>query len=264
MFAGAFLIVAILLNVASAHDTWLLPNRFEVAPNERVTLDLTSGMAFPENETGPKRERVESAKARLAGRTYDIPDIAPAAKSLVFTATLPEAGVAALWVQLPPKSIELKPEQVSEYLEEVDAPDAVQKQWREMKPPRWREFYTKHQKTFVRVGNAETDSSWAEPVGTALEIVPEQDPTAVREGEDFAVRVLKNGKPYADFALNALAAGEKKGETRRTDANGRIVFRLHKATTWLLRGTDLRKSTRDDADWESDFVTLTFQAKPKP
>lgn len=263
VFAGALLIVAILANVASAHDTWLLPSRFEVAPNERVTLDLTSGMAFPENETGPKRERVENAKARLAGRTFDIPDIAPAAKSLVFTATLPEAGVAALWVQLPPKSIELKPEQVEEYLEEIGAPESVQKEWQETEPQRWREFYTKHQKTFVRVGDPQSDRSWSEPVGTGLEIIPERDPTALREGEEFVVRVLKNGKPHADFALNAVAAGGKKGETRRTDANGRAVFRLNKAGAWLLRGTDLRKSTRDDADWESDFVTLTFDAKAK-
>jgi uncharacterized GH25 family protein len=75
--------------------------------------------------------------------------------------------------------------------------------------------------------------------------------------------VLKNGAAHVDFALNALAAGERKGETRRTDANGRVLFRLPRPGAWLLRGTDLRKSGRADADWESDFVTLTLEAKPK-
>ena len=254
-----------LTNVARAHDTWLLPDRFEVAAKESVTLNLTSGMAFPALETGPKRERVEAALCRLVGRTFDIADILAGPKSLIFRAELPEPGLATFWIKLPPKSIELKPEQVEEYLEEIDPPAAVRKQWAEEKEPkRWRELYSKHTKTFVRVGEPSTaDKSWAEPIGIALEIVPEKDPTALRAGEDFPVRVLRNGAPFADFALNAVAAGETKGETRKTDAAGRVAFRLAKAGRWLLRGTDVRKSTQPEADWESDFTTLTFEVKPK-
>lgn len=250
--------------VASGHDTWLLPDRFQVAPRQAVTVDLTSGMAFPELETGPKRERVESAKCRLAGRTFEIDDITAGAKALIFKTELPEPGIAALWVKLPPKSIELKPEEVEHYIDEIGASAALRKQWTEMEPKRWRELYAKHQKTFVRVGQPAGDRSWAEPVGSALEIVPDSDPTEVRAGDDFAVRVLKNGKPHAAFALNAIAAGQTKGETARTDAEGRVTFRINKAGPWLLRGTDLRKAAREDADWESDFVTLTFKAKAKP
>lgn len=44
---------------------------------------------------------------------------------------------------------------------------------------------------------------------------------------------------------------------------GRVVFRFDKAGKWLLRGTDVRKSTRTDADWESDFATLTLEVKAK-
>jgi len=249
--------------VASAHDTWLLPDRFEVAAKQTVTLDLTSGMAFPALETGPKRERVEAALCRLAGQNSDISDISAGPKSLVFKKELSNAGIAAVWVKLPSKSIELKPEQVQEYIDEIDAPASLKKQWEEMKPQRWRELYTKHTKTFVRVGDPKADRSWAEPIGQALEIVPEKDPTALRAGDELSVRVLKNGAPFSDFSLNAVAAGETKGETRKTDSAGRVVFHLSKAGAWLLRGTDVRKSLKADADWESDFATLTLEVKPK-
>ncbi|PZR71005.1 MAG: hypothetical protein DLM73_16825 [Chthoniobacterales bacterium] len=256
---------AALATSAAAHDTWLLPDRFEVAPKTLVTLDLTSGMAFPALETGPKRERVETARCRLAGRIFEIEDISAGPKSLVFKAPLPEAGLATLWVKLPPKSIELKPAEVQEYLDEIDAPASLKKEWAEMKEPRrWRELYTKHPKTFVRVaGEAPADRSWTEPVGMALEIVPEKDPTMLREGDDFPVRILKNGAPFPSFSLNAVAAGETKGETRKTDSAGRMVLRFNKAGRWLLRGTDVRKSARSDADWESDFATLTLEVKQK-
>lgn len=248
---------------AHGHDTWLIPDLFAVAPKAMVTLDLTSGMAFPALDVGPKRERVESAKCRLAGQIFDISDISAGPKSLVFKAELPTPGIAALWVKLPPKSIELKPAEVQEYVDEIDAPASIRKQWSEMKPQRWREIYTKHPKTFVRVGEPAADRSWAEPVGMALEIVPETDPTVLREGDELGVRVLKNGAPHAGFSLNAVAAGETKGETRKTDSSGRVVFRLNKSGPWLLRGTDVRKSTKPDADWESDFATLTLEVKQK-
>lgn len=248
-----------LLATAFAHDTWLVPDKFKVAPKTTVTLDLTSGMEFPKLDVGPKPERVESAKCRLAGRTVDVTDRSAAANSLQLKAELAEPGVATLWVKLPPKALELKPEEVEHYLEEVSPPEELRKQWAEMNPKRWRELYAKHQKTFVRVGQPQSDTSWREPVGTFLEIVPEKDPTAVKAGDEFPVRVLKDGAPLAGFSLNAVAANQTKGETGQTDADGRVTFRLAKAGAWLLRGTDIRKSTKPDSDWESHFVTLTLE-----
>lgn len=249
---------------AQAHDTWLIPDRFEVAPKTTVTLDLTSGMAFPALEVGPKRERVQSAQCRVGKQTLEITDISAAAKSLVFKVELPENGVGTFWVKLPAKSIELRESEVQEYLDEIAAPESIRKEWAEMqKPRRWRELYTKHPKTFVRVGAPEGDRSWADPVGQELEIIPEKDPTRLQVGDELPVRILKGGAPHKDFAVNAVAAGETKGETRKTDSEGRVVFRFGKAGQWLLRGTDVRKSTKANTDWESDFTTLTLEVKAK-
>lgn len=249
---------------ARAHDTWLMPDHFEVAPGATVALDLTSGMEFPKLETGPKRARVQSAQYRLAGETVKIDDITEGKEALRFVAEPAAAGIATFWVVLPAKEIELKPDEVKHYLDEIDAPPALRTEWEEMKLPRWRELYTKHQKTFVRVGTPPADDrAWSGPVGLALEIIPETDPTAVRVGDQLAVRVLKNGKPSSGFALNAVAGGEAKGETTRTDSEGRARFAITKAGPWLVRGTDVRKSSRPEADWESDFSTLTFEALPK-
>jgi uncharacterized GH25 family protein len=249
---------------AAAHDTWLIANRTEAAPGAIVTLDLTSGMAFPAPEVAPKRERVGSALCRLAGRTFDITDVSPVGKSLQFKTKLADEGIATLWIKLPPRNIELKPEQVKEYLDEVSAREALRRQWAEMKEPRrWRESYRKHPKTFVRVGEPKSDQSWKEPVGMLLEIVPENDPTALQVGDEFIVRVLKDGRPFADFALNAVSEGETKGETRTTDVTGRLAFPMTRAGRWLLRGTDIRKSDKPETDFESDFATLTFEVTAK-
>lgn len=262
-FFLALTVAALLGRSARAHDTWLIPDQFGLAPKSTVTLDMTSGMEFPKLDVAPKPERVQSAQCRLAGKKFDITDKSAAPNSLQFKAELADVGIATFWVKLPPRSLELKPDQVKEYLDEVDAPEALRRQWAEMKEQRWRESYTKHPKTFARVGEPQSDRSWAEPAGMFLEIVPEKDPTALKAGDDFPVRVLKDGQPFADFSLNAVGAGEPKGESRKTDSDGRVSFRLNKDGRWLLRGTDIRKSNQPDTDWESDFTTLTVEAKPK-
>lgn len=247
------------LSITFAHDTWLIPDRFQSEPGTIITFDLTSGMEFPELDVGPKPERIESVRCRLDGKTIDLSEFAAGAKSLQIKAKLAQQGVGTVWVKLPPKSIELKPEEVKHYFEEINPPQSVREQWAAAKEPkRFREVYTKHPKTFVRVGDAKADASWREPVGMFLEIIPEIDPTRLKIGDDFAVHVLKDGKPFADFSLGIVAGGEAKGAIQKTDAAGRASFKLDKAGRWLLRGTDLRKSTKQDVDWESHFTTLTI------
>jgi uncharacterized GH25 family protein len=255
-------LLALTLSIpALAHDTWLLARPSTARPGAEVVLELTSGMAFPAPETAIKPDRVARAGVRLAGTTSDLEGRRSAAKFLQFKAQPAKPGVATLWVGLAPKSIELKPAEVKEYLDEIGAPEAVRKAWREQNPQRWRELYTKHAKTFVRVGQPAGDRSWGEPVGLALEIVPEKDPTALRPGEDLPLRVLLQGKPVPSFSVALVRQGEAHGLLKTTDAQGRVAFPIAKAGRWLLRATDVRRSSKPGADWESDFATLTFEVR---
>jgi uncharacterized GH25 family protein len=256
------LLVSTLAAPVLAHDTWLLPRSTAIASGGTVTLELTSGMVFPKNETAIKPDRVARAGVRLAGETSVLEDRRSAAKSLELSARLTRPGVATLWIELAPKSIDLKPEEVAHYLDEIGASQEVRRAWAEMpKPRRWRELYVKHAKAFVRVGDPEGDRSWAEPVGLGLEIVPEQDPVALRPGDDLSVQVLRGGEPLASFPLALAPEGKGKAVVKTTDAQGRATFRLDRAGRWLMRGTHLRRSTKTEADWESDFTTMTLEVR---
>ena len=97
----------------------------------------------------------------------------------------------------------------------------------------------------------------------AFEIVPEQDPTALSSGDRLTVRLIKAGKPLPDFPVGLVAAGTKTGSIQKTDAQGRVSFLLDRAGWWLLRATDIERSSKPDIDWESHFITLTFQTGAK-
>jgi len=245
-----------------AHDTWLLAQRSEVQPGASATLDLTSGMAFPALDYAIKANRVARASVRLAGKTSPVKTRKSAAHSLRFSAPLPEPGIATICVELAPKMLELTPPKVKEYLDEIAASAEIRQAWETAAQPRhWREEYTKHAKTFVRVGQPSADRSWAEPAGMTLEIVPEKDPTALHSGDELPVRVLRQGKPFPSFPVGLVREGDPHDTVLRTDAEGRATFRLDRAGRWLLRGTDLRRSTKPSLEWESDFTTLTIQVR---
>jgi uncharacterized GH25 family protein len=260
----AALVVGCMGSSAAAHDTWMQPRRTAVLPGTIVQVDLTSSDKFAAFDTAIKPDRIGAARVRLNGKTFDIPPGAPEKKSLELRVALPDPGVAALWLSLAPQSIEMNRKQVQHYLDEIDAPPLLMQAWyagKGAKSKPWREIYTKHAKTFVRVGRPNADRSWSQPVGLALEIIPEKDPTTLRAGEEFPVRVFKNGAPLIDFSLGIMRDGRTNRAFNKTDAAGRAVFKLPRAGKWLLRGTELRSSNRPGIDWESDFTTLLFEVK---
>ena len=107
---------------AAAHDTWLQPRRFALLPGTIAQLDLASGEKFPAADSAIKPDRIDVARARLNGKTFNIAQRAPEKKSLEVRVALSDPGIATLWLSLHPHAIELKPKQVRHYLDEIDAP----------------------------------------------------------------------------------------------------------------------------------------------
>lgn len=249
---------------ALAHDTWILPSRASVPPGQEVAFDLTSGMAFPASGSAIAPERVAAARVRLAGREEALPKPAGAARALRFRAPLHRAGIATVWVDLAAREVQLAPAQVAGYLAEIGAPDSVRAAY-EARPEgarRWRERYTKHAKTVVRVASPQRalppgDASWRAPTQQALELVPDADPTALRAGDRLRVRLLARGAAVPHHPLGVLGGGGARATLVRTDAAGRATIALPSAGRWLVRTTVLRAARDTMVDWESEFATLT-------
>lgn len=255
-----------LLFIASAllaHDTWLLPLLFRVPRGSRVTLELSSGQGFPRNESAIAPERLDTAAYRLGSRIGNLaPE--PGTDALRLHARFEDAGLATIWVSLRPRTLDLTPAQVDEYLPEIGAADSVRAIYERGTPRRWRESYRKFAKTFIQVGvSPNQDVSWFRPVGQALELIPNTDPTVVRVGMVLAVTLLKDGAPLVGQAVGADAEGEQMGTLQTTDANGSVRFTLIRPGRWLVRATQLRRSAQPGLDWESDFATLTFAVRPR-
>ena len=253
-------LLALLLAVpASAHETWLLPRSFAAKPNEAIVLELTSGMKFPAAEHPIKPERLSAAKFRLGADVAELKVRPMAAKALELEATPRTSGVACLWLSLKPREIQLVEEKVEEYFTEIRATEVVRAAWAALpKPRQWEEVYTKHAKTFLRIGDG--DDGWKMPTKQTFEFVPEGDPTGVRAGDELTIRVVYDGAPLAGFALGCVAeSGDAKFST--TDKEGRAKVRFPKAGRAMLYGTHLRPAAKAGGAFLSDFATLTLEVK---
>ncbi|MGE5232853.1 MAG: DUF4198 domain-containing protein [Acidobacteriota bacterium] len=253
--AAVALVLCWSATAARAHDTWLLPLGADVALSQEALLDLSSGMEFPRLDTAIAPERVASAECRLAGARLPLARSGvPGALRLRTRPTTP--GLATCGVGLLPRRLELRPAEVEEYLAEIGAPAEIRRIWRSGSG-RWVEQYTKHAKSFVRVGG-KSDGTWAEPLGLGLELVPESDPTTLAAGSRLEVRALRAGQPAAGLAIGVVRAGETKAQLVSTGADGRATFELARPGRYLVRATLLRPASEPGLDWVSDFTTLTL------
>jgi hypothetical protein len=264
-FAAALMVAlgGVLLTV-QARETWLQPERFAATPGATLMLDLTSAHGFTGFETAIKAERVARILGRLGAVELKVGSALVADHSLRFPVTLTRPGVAVLGVELKPQLLQLEPEKIEAYFREIYASDELREVWAAvLEPRRWRESSTKHTKTFVRVGEpGASERAWSEPLGLALEIVPERDPTALKAGDALPVRVLRGGKPLAGFVLAYVSSGETREHVTVTDAEGRATSTLDAAGIWLVHGTDLRRvSGSGEREWESDFTTMVVEVR---
>jgi uncharacterized GH25 family protein len=249
-------LLAALAVPALAHDTWLAATA-RVEPRSLLRMELSSGGAFPDLEHPVPADRLVTSSCRIGGAEVAM-GVGPAWQyALRLRAWMAAPGIATCRVALGPRTLDLQPDEVRHYLDEIGAQGTVGPLWAKAPEPRvWRETYTKHAKAIVRVGET-SDGSWREPVGLALELVPLADPTRLRAGDTLTVRVLKAGRPLAGLALRAVTRG-RPAALVTTDAAGEATIALPSAGAWLIAGTELRPSVARPGEWESDFTTLTL------
>lgn len=245
-----------------AHDTWIAPDAFRRTAAGPVTLSVSSGMAFPELDHAIAPDRVAAAKWRTAEGGGELPAGKPAEHALAFRAEAPQ-GVTVYSIVLHPRPSKLKRAQVREYIDHLGIPNAneVFAAWETAKPEETAYRYVKYAKTFVRAGAGEASRAWRDPLGLRLELVPQNDPTALASGKTLEVVLLDGGKPLGRYPVTLLREGAKEVMSAVTDAEGRVRLTLPAAGRYMLRATTLEPSADRDSRWDVHFTTMTFAAE---
>jgi hypothetical protein len=256
----------LLATAAQAHDTWFAAG----PPTEGgdTPLVLGTGNRFPLHEFGIAFPYLEQRGCRTRdGATVTLDLQLERAEALLLRAGTRgsksrAAGIAlTCWAQLVPFDIEITPEKVAVYLDEIAAPQSTRDTWAAIQARGlpWKERYTKHARLEL-AGTAAGAPPKPAPLG--MDLLLDHPGTPPRAGDTLKFQVLRDAAPLPGFAIELLGDSGAAGTWLRTDAQGRASVRVPQAGRWLLRGVDLHPSTERPDTWDSRFVTLAFEVSP--
>jgi len=254
-----------------AHNTWLVPMRFRAAPGDSIRVRVATSEAFPSSDSLLKLERVARFTLRDTSGARNVTGYREDGLFLVADVVPPRAGHVVVVAESKPRAFVLPAKTFAEYLKEEHRDDVLAARQRAgTAAAEGRERYRKVTKAILCVGGkpgeVPADALFQSDEGSWLEIIPEQSPCGLKRGDSIRVRVLFNGKPYANAHVAAGYAGTKGHHypfTTKTDADGRARFKLTRDGVWYIRAHNIVATQNDsEADWESAFSTLTFEVLP--
>jgi ketosteroid isomerase-like protein len=268
---GLLLIAA----TTAAHDFWLIPNAFLIAPGNVLEVRGQTSSRFPTSEGAVGPDRVAGARIIDASGATPLRDLPVAEKSLLIRQPVRTPGQKIVAVTTRPRSVRESAEGFRHYLVVESPPEALERYQREGKLPTdsITRRYTKYAKTFVEVGSG-GPRVYQQAVDHPLEFIPLSDPAALRAGDTLGVRLLLRGQPLAgvkvhasgvpaDLGLTAAAAERAQEVTVHTDAHGVARIPVGRAGLWNARTIHIEPAPAGSgADWDTHWVSLVFGAAP--
>ena len=250
--------------VAAAHDLFLRPRSFFAAPGAQVRVDVLNG-TFNKSEAAVAFSRLSDLRVVGPSGTTKLDSTAwrTHGDSTDLNWTAGPAGTYLVGASVSPRELTLTADQFNAYLKEdgiSDVLEARRKSGELTKPAR--ERYAKNVKALVQVGDARTPS-FATVLGHPAELVPLENPYALRAGATLRVRALVDGSPGANQIVlvgGVGSDGKRIAETSmRTGPDGVAAVSLTKAGDWYVKFIQMVKVTGDPAiDYRSKWATLTF------
>jgi uncharacterized GH25 family protein len=258
----AMLVLVVLTTAARAHDYWLQPATFTPAAGKPVALSLHVGDGFvSEIERAFQKKPTLHFHLHSGSDSIDLAASAREGDKPLARFTCPRSGTCLIAMERDAQLITLAAKKFTAYLAEegLQGVLADRKKRGEADTP-GRERYRRYLKCLVRAGG-KGDDTWKKSAGHKLEIVPLTDPTGLKAGETWKVRIVFDGKPLAGARVTAYSgAGAKvKNRTATTTAAGEARFTLDESGPYLVRLVHMRRATGDrEADWHSFWAALTF------
>jgi uncharacterized GH25 family protein len=252
--------------IAEAHDLFLKPERFHLAEKSDVVLPVLNG-TFSKSENSIARARVRDISVVGPGGRYRADTTAWSDRGDTSRLRI-RTGVAGTYVvgaSTRPSTIALSAKDFNQYLADDGIPDVLEARRKAgaLKDSA-RERYHKHIKTLLQVG-ATRSATYGIALGYPAELIPLQNPYALRPDSTLSLRCLVDGKPARNQFVQVggrTPTGERIAmHGLRADTAGIVRVRLSSAGTWYVKFIHMSRVSADTVDYESKWASLTFEIR---
>ncbi len=270
MKRASLLALVLLLAVAgtlAAHDLFIKPASFFLAPNTSSQAYIVNG-TFTRSENAVAYDRVRDLSV-VGPPGHAHPDAAvwsATGDTSVLRFTTGAAGTYVLGASTLPRTLKLEGKDFNAYLKSDGVPDVLAARTKdgELGKPA-RERYHKHVKTLVQVGDTRSEH-YETALGYPAELVPVDNPYALKRGATLRLKALVDGQPVANQYIvtggRTRAGGRLTSAGLRTDAEGIVRVPLTATGQWYVKFIHMTKASGDTAvDYESKWASLTFEVR---
>ena len=256
---------------ASAHEFWMMPDRFLLPVREPVSLALLVGENFVGEAAPFGLSLVASLTLHTTAGAQDLRAVVPTEVPQVrVPMAFAQTGTHLLSLETHPRTIELSPDKFTAYLREEGLERVIaQREALGQSAAPGRERFRRHVKTLLSVGGV-SDASYGVRTNQLLELLPLANPQAgLADGASFMslpMQLLFDGKPLAGALVKAWHQGENQVTVlrARTDALGRFTHHLPWSGVWMLSVVHMVPVTGEPGvDWDSHWGNLTFELPAK-
>lgn len=254
------IIVLITSLLASGHEFWLQPKKYHYAVGEEIKVDFMVGEGFTGEFWDLNTHRAERLELHSASGSKDLITEVKSTKGNNLSVNADQDGTYLLAMQSNAAYIEMKGDAFNDYLKEDGLDDILneRKKLNQLEKPST-EFYTRYAKLLVQVGEKK-DDTFKKRVGLRYEVVPDQNPYALKTGDYLQCKVYYEGKP-APHAL--VKVWSKRNSTTflqniYTESDGSIRFPISTRGEWMVSSVKMIKSEKEGAEYHSLWASLTF------
>lgn len=254
---------------AAAHDFWLQPQAFAVAPGGTLSMMILVGHGKDRQKSLMTADRVTLFAAQTAHGLVDRRgELRLGDANTDSLLHFPTPGVQVLAFTTNGTYSELPGLRFTDYIkaEGLTAAIDLRNRTHQSDAP-GREVYSRRAKALIQVGKytKADDAVVTKPVGLSLEIVPDLNPYAPTFNGTLPVHIYYLGQPLAGATvmLNNLDFDGRPVATKLTDAQGRTTLSVPKVGEWQLNVVWTRVITGDPkADFETTFSSLSLGYGP--
>ena len=252
--------------LAQAHEYWIMPNRFFLAPGEQVLLVAMVGENYEGEKWGGGNRKLTSFKHyALSGVVDEMKSIQrDSSKVDIDALTLLQEGTHLMTFTTTNQFIALEPQKFNEYLKDDGLEDVIA--FREKNSEsglKSRELYRRCAKVLLQVGE-KTDTTFKTPVDLALDIKPLKNPYTYKHTDKPAFRISYNGKAYTNALVRCWHRANNKTDIQlqRTNKNGEVIFNPAGEGNYMISVVKMeRLKETQHAEWQSTWGSLVFGLK---
>jgi len=256
----ALLAVVAISSIALGHEFWLQPKKFRYKTGEDVIIDFLVGENFAGESWDLTKHKVEAAQVISAYGKKDLKPTVKNTKGKNLTYRIANEGTHLFSLQSSAAYIELDGEKFNAYLEEDGIDDilALRKKNNQLDKGS-RENYTRYAKLLVQSGN-KTDDVYKRKVGFKVEIIPLQNPYALKSGDYLECEILYDGKPLPHQMVKIWSYIGNRAflQDAFTENDGRVKFPISNKGPWMVSFVKMVEASRPDVDYESMWASLVF------